>query len=191
MSSAHLTPENPEYAGGPWSIEGKANERVISTGVYYYDDDNMDAKLEFRAPVSLGSSIREQNDAEGIKTTWGLEEDKGSNQVVGAMKMPTGRSFVVPNAYQYRVPPVKLIDPTKPGYNKAIRLVLVDPENPIPSTTDIPPQQAHWPRTENEGDLNVPMTLEEAIQYRAQSMEEVRALYSTLNEQHFETKLSL
>ncbi|KIO28457.1 hypothetical protein M407DRAFT_22352 [Tulasnella calospora MUT 4182] len=192
MATVHLTPENPEFPGGSWVIQGRANERIISTSTYYYDEDNLtDGKLEFRAPVSLGSSVRERNDAEGIKTTWGLEEGKGSNQVVGDIKTPTDRSLALPNAYQYRVAPVKLIDPTRPGYRKVIAFLLVDPENPIPSTTDIPPQQAHWPRTENEGDLNVSMTLEEAKQYRAQSMEEVRASVIALNEQHFETKLSL
>ncbi|KIO28462.1 hypothetical protein M407DRAFT_22357 [Tulasnella calospora MUT 4182] len=176
VSGVHLTPENPEFPGGSWVVLGRANERIISAGIYYYDEDNVtDAKWEFRVPVSLGSSIRERNDAEGIKTTWGLEEGKGSNQVVGEMKGPTGRSVVYPNAYQFRVSPLKLIDPTRPGYRKLIGLILVDPENPIPSTTDIPPQQAHWPRTENEGDFRAPMTLEEAKMYRAQSTEEGRA----------------
>lgn len=69
------TPENPEYAGSPWSIQGMANERIIAPAVYYFDSDNVtEAETEFRVPVSLGSSIRERNDAEGIKMTWGLEE---------------------------------------------------------------------------------------------------------------------
>ncbi|KIO28461.1 hypothetical protein M407DRAFT_22356 [Tulasnella calospora MUT 4182] len=192
VSGVHFTPENPGFAGGPWVISGRANERIIATGLYFYDDDNItDTTWEFRAPVSLGSSMREGNDAEGIKMTWGLEEGKGSNQVVGDIKTLTGRSVVFPNAYQYRVSPLKLVDPTRPGYGKLIAFLLVDPENPIPSTTDIPPQQAHWPQTENEGDLRVPMTLEEAKQYRTQSMKEMQALFSTVNEQHFETKLSL
>lgn len=72
-----------------------------------------------------------------------------------------------------------------------IALLLVDPENHILSTTDIPPQQSHWPQTADEGDLRVTMTLEEAKKYREQLMEEQRASFGALNEQHFETKLSL
>lgn len=52
-----------------------ANERIIAPAAYYFDSDNVtEAETEFRVPVSLGSSIRERNDAEGIKMTWGLEE---------------------------------------------------------------------------------------------------------------------
>ncbi|KAG8917664.1 hypothetical protein FRC01_002303 [Tulasnella sp. 417] len=191
LQGQRQTPENPEYAGASWNIQGMANERVIATGIYFYDSDNVtDAEIGIRVPVSLGSSIRERNDAEGIKTTWGLEEGKGSNQVVGEITPPVGSSVVYPNAYQYRASPFKLIDPTKPGYRTLIALLLVDPENPIPSTTDIPPQQAHWHQNENEGDIRILMTLEEAKQYREQLMEEQGAAARALNEQHFETKLS-
>ncbi|KAG8909631.1 hypothetical protein FRC00_009759 [Tulasnella sp. 408] len=164
LQGQRQTPEKPEYAGGPWTVQGMANERIVASAAYYSDSDNVtEHELEFRVPVSLGSSIRERNDAEGIKITWGLEETS----------------------------PLKLIDPTKPGYRYSIVLHLVDPENHIPSTTDIPPQQAHWPQTADEGDLRVTMTLEEAKKYREQLFEEQRALFGALNEQHFETKLSL
>ncbi|KAG8892408.1 hypothetical protein FRC00_012128 [Tulasnella sp. 408] len=192
VAGVHLTPEKPEYAGGPWIVQGMANERIVACAAYFSDCDNVtDSELEFRVPVSLGSSARELNDAEGIKMMWGLEEGKGSNQVVGTVKTPTGGTLVFPNAYQYRRSSFKLIDPTKPGYHKLIALHLVDPENHIPSTTDIPPQQAHWPQTADEGDHRVTMTLEEAKKYREQLFEEQRAMFGALNEQHFETKLSL
>jgi hypothetical protein len=38
-----------------------------------------------------------------------------------------------------------LLDPTKPGHRKIIAIFLVDPSiDPIPSATDIPPQQSDW-----------------------------------------------
>ncbi|KAJ1953499.1 hypothetical protein GGI12_006000, partial [Dipsacomyces acuminosporus] len=37
MSSIELTPENPAYEGGNWHVEAMANERIIATGIYYYD----------------------------------------------------------------------------------------------------------------------------------------------------------
>lgn len=69
------TPEKPDYAAGPWIVQGMANERIVACAAYFSDCDNVtDSELEFRVPVSLGSSVRELNDAEGIKMTWGLEE---------------------------------------------------------------------------------------------------------------------
>ncbi|KAG8947779.1 hypothetical protein FRC04_010265 [Tulasnella sp. 424] len=187
-----FTPENPEYAGGSWNVQRRANERIVAMGGYYFDSDNTTVpEQEFRMPVSLGASVREQNDAQSIKQTWGLEEGEGSNQVLGAIRTPTGRSTAFPNAYQYKNSSFKLIDPTKPGYRKLIAFLLVDPENRVPSTTDIPPQQAHWPRGEGEAILGNSMTLEEAKSYREQMMNDGPGLIRALNEHHFETKLSL
>ncbi|KAG8939067.1 hypothetical protein FRC04_007031 [Tulasnella sp. 424] len=192
LSGIHLTPENPEFPGGPWSVVGRANERIVAAGVHFYDSDNVtEPEVEFRRPVSLGPSVRQQNDAQSIKLTWGLEEGEGSNQVIGAMKAPTGRSVAFPNTYQFKYSSSKLVDPTKPGYRKLIAFFLVDPENHIPSTTDIPPQQAHWPQGEGEATLGNSMTLEEAKNYREQMMNDQPGFSRALNEQHFETKLSL
>ncbi|KAG8943214.1 hypothetical protein FRC04_003177, partial [Tulasnella sp. 424] len=116
---------------------------------------------------------------------------EGSNQVIGAMKLPTGRSTAFPNAYQYKYSPLKLIDPTKPGYRKLIALLLVDPENHITSTTDIPPQQAHWPQGEGEANLGNSMTSEEARNYRKEIANDEAGLIGDVNKNHFETKLSL
>lgn len=56
-----------------------------------------------------------------------------------------GRALAWPNIYQHCVSPFKLIDPSKPGHRKILVFFLVDPSiDPIPSATDIPPQQADW-----------------------------------------------
>jgi hypothetical protein len=45
-------PEKPVYAGGTWHVEGMINEAIVSTGIYYYDEDNITpSKLAFRAAV--------------------------------------------------------------------------------------------------------------------------------------------
>jgi hypothetical protein len=36
------------------------------------------------------------------------------------------------------------VDPLKPGHRKILAIFLVDPTITIPSTTDVPPQQAEW-----------------------------------------------
>ncbi|KAJ1898569.1 hypothetical protein LPJ66_002667, partial [Kickxella alabastrina] len=49
MSNIILTPENPVYEGGAWHVEALANERIIATGLYYYDVDNItESNLAFR-----------------------------------------------------------------------------------------------------------------------------------------------
>jgi hypothetical protein len=47
----------------------------------------------------------------------------------------------VANTYQHRVAPFRLADPTKPGHRKILAIFLIDP---IPSATNIPPQQSEW-----------------------------------------------
>ena len=68
--------------------------------------------------------------------------------VVGATPTVEGRCLAFPNIYQHRVSPFRLTDPTKPGHRKILALFLVDPnlEEPIPSTSIVPPQQQSWIR---------------------------------------------
>lgn len=55
-----------------------------------------------------------------------------------------GRALFFPNTVESRLPPFKLADPEKPGHMKMLTLLLVDPEIPIISTLNVPPQQRHW-----------------------------------------------
>ncbi|KAG8894567.1 hypothetical protein FRC01_012890, partial [Tulasnella sp. 417] len=49
LANIHLTPEKAEYSGGSWHVEGMANERVVASGTYYYDCENItDSQLSFR-----------------------------------------------------------------------------------------------------------------------------------------------
>lgn len=50
---ARQTPEKPQYTGGSWHVEGMMNEAIISTGIYYYDEENItESALAFRSAVS-------------------------------------------------------------------------------------------------------------------------------------------
>jgi hypothetical protein len=64
--------------------------------------------------------------------------------VLGKIRTRKGRSLVFPNVLQHRVSPFKLEDPSKPGHRKLLALFLVDPNIKIPSTANVPPQQAEW-----------------------------------------------
>lgn len=49
LANIHLTPEEPEYDGGTWHIEGAMNEHIVATALYYYDEENITpSHLEFR-----------------------------------------------------------------------------------------------------------------------------------------------
>ena len=54
------------------------------------------------------------------------------------------RLLAFPNVLQHRVSPFQLVDSTKPGHRKLLALFLVDPHIRIPSTANVPPQQAEW-----------------------------------------------
>ncbi|KAG8943130.1 hypothetical protein FRC04_003210 [Tulasnella sp. 424] len=213
LANIYLTPEKPEYPGGKWHVEGMANERIVASGIYYYDCENItESQLAFRQAVSFNRRVGyEQSDDRGIKLTWGLEEGAGSNQVVGAVKTSADRCIAFPNIYQHQVSSFKLIDPSKPGHRKIVALFLVDPEHRIPSTTDIPPQQAHWTREAifdsiNTNKIKVPlpvelvdmvtdcvdnvMTLGEAKIYREQLMDERTAFVGVVDELHFAAEFS-
>lgn len=49
LSNIHLTPEDPEYYGGSWHIEGALNEHICASALYYYDQENVEESgLAFR-----------------------------------------------------------------------------------------------------------------------------------------------
>ncbi|KIO18082.1 hypothetical protein M407DRAFT_32229 [Tulasnella calospora MUT 4182] len=214
LANIHLTPEKPEYPGGKWHVEGMANERIVASGIYYYDSENItESQLAFRQPVSFADVAYEQSDGRGIELTWGLEEGAGSNQVVGAVKTSADRCIAFPNIYQHQVSSFKLVDLSKPGHRKIVALFLVDPEKRIPSTSDIPPQQVDWAReaireslVKDDKSVKVPlpveladmvadrvdsvMTLDEAKVYREQLMDERTAFVGVVDEMHFATEFS-
>ncbi|KAG9012312.1 oligomeric, coiled-coil, peripheral membrane protein, partial [Tulasnella sp. 427] len=194
LANIILTPENPEYPGGSWHIEGMMNERIVASGIYYYDSENItESQLAFRAAVGSGNIGYMQDDKAGVKLTYGLDRSTKANQVLGAVETTAGRCIAFPNTYQHQVSSFELDDPSKPGHRKIVALFLVDPEYTIPSTSHIAPQQSEWAQeamnatgtlfsklplelldmvsknAQTEGAL---MTLEEAQQYRLELMDE-------------------
>ncbi|KAL5532593.1 hypothetical protein ACEPAF_4367 [Sanghuangporus sanghuang] len=155
LANIHLTPENPEYKGGSWHIEGMVNERIVASGLYYYDQENITgSELAFRIAVDepeIATRIQADTyDYYAHYKTWGMvmayDGSTKLNNVVGATGTIEGRCLAFPNTYQHRVSPFKLEDPTKPGHRKILALFLVDPslKEPIPSTSIVPPQQRKW-----------------------------------------------
>ncbi|KAJ7907397.1 hypothetical protein B0H13DRAFT_2502390 [Mycena leptocephala] len=145
LANIHLTPENPEYAGGSWHVEAMLNERIVASGTYYYDEANIsESRLAFR--VTTGApTYHEQDDEVCMDILYGLKRDTHPCQDIGSIATRAGRALAWPNIYQHRVAPFRLIDPSKPGHRKILAIFLIDPSiELIPSATNVPPQQADW-----------------------------------------------
>ncbi|MFI9152345.1 DUF4246 domain-containing protein [Streptomyces sp. NPDC053367] len=182
LATIHLTPDKPEYPGGSWHVEGMLNERIVSTGIYYWDSENItESRLSFRA--ALDDPYYEQNDDNGVREVYGLENEDPLNQELGSVSTPAGRCLAFPNILQHRVSPFRLMDPTRPGHRKILAFFLVDPSEKIVSTSDVPPQQP-WAETST-------MTLEQAEKYREQLMQERKFFVDEHNEQLYEREFSL
>ncbi|MEU5366540.1 DUF4246 domain-containing protein [Streptomyces sp. NPDC005925] len=182
LATIHLTPDKPGYAGGSWHVEGMLNERIVSTGIYYWDSENItESRLSFRA--ALDDPHYEQNDDNGLREVYGLEDEDALNQTLGSTSTPAGRCLAFPNILQHRVGSFRLTDPTRPGYRKILAFFLVDPSEKIVSTSDVPPQQP-WSDTST-------MTLEQAKKYREQLMQERKFFVDEHNEQLYEREFSL
>ncbi|QNS02557.1 DUF4246 domain-containing protein [Streptomyces xanthii] len=182
LATIHLTPDSPEYAGGSWHVEGMLNERIVSTGIYYWDSENItESRLGFRA--ALDDPDYEQNDDNGVRDVYGLENEDALSQVLGSASTPAGRCLAFPNVLQHRVDAFRLEDPSRPGYRKILAFFLVDPSETIVSTSDVPPQQP-WAETST-------MTPAQAKEYREELMRERKFFVTEHNEQLYEREFSL
>ncbi|WP_327300299.1 DUF4246 domain-containing protein [Streptomyces goshikiensis] len=182
LATIRLTPDKPEYAGGSWHVEGMMNERIVSTGIYYWDSENITgSRLSFRA--ALDDPSYEQNDDNGLREVYGLEDEDALNQTLGSASTPAGRCLAFPNVLQHRVGSFRLTDTTRPGHRKILAFFLVDPSESIVSTSDVPPQQP-WSDTST-------MTLEQAKEHREQLMRERKFFVAEHNDQLYEREFSL
>ncbi|KAJ2495562.1 hypothetical protein GGH96_006348, partial [Coemansia sp. RSA 1972] len=108
MSNICLTPEQPEYKGGSWHVEAMANERIVATGIYYYDVENItESTLNFRESIE-DTFDYENGDEDGVNRAYGIYEDgyEGDEtlvQNIGSVQAKNGRCIVFPNIYQHQV----------------------------------------------------------------------------------------
>ena len=182
LATIHLTPDKPAYAGGSWHVEGMMNERIVATGIYYWDSENITgSRLSFRAAV--GHPEYEQNDRAGVRAVYDIEDVYAMNQVLGSAETRAGRALAFPNILQHHVDAFRLADPSRPGHRKILVFFLVDPSVTIVSTSDVPPQQP-WSPTST-------MTLEQAKEFRSQLMRERKFFVDEHNEQIYEREFSL
>ncbi|KAI1658101.1 hypothetical protein F4813DRAFT_380457 [Daldinia decipiens] len=149
LANIHLTPEDPEYDGGSWHIEGALNERIVATALYYYDAENIsESRLAFKQAVDA-EKVREtppQYEFQSLMRWMGIVDDHDDPpfQELGSVLTQPGRLLAFPNVFQHQVQPFRLEDPTKPGLRKILAMFLVDPNIRVLSTGVVPPQRRDW-----------------------------------------------
>ena len=153
LANIVLTPENPEYPGGTWHVEGQQNEHICATALFYYDCDNItDSYLAFRTRADAEGLCTAldygQNDDLSIERTLAIDSQGSTMQDIGRVLTRERRAVFFPNVYMHQVQPFELIDKTKSGHRKILALFLVDPAIPVVSTANVPPQQRNWWRGE-------------------------------------------
>lgn len=149
LSSIELTPDKPEYGGGNWHLEGKLNEHIVATSIYYYDVDNIsESRIRFRQDSDLDfMEVEYSADDHGpIEDAYGVRDLHNGDaiQETGSIVTRQDRLLVFPNIVQHRVEPFGLKDRSKPGHRRFLVIWLVDPHHRVISTRNVAPQQHEW-----------------------------------------------
>lgn len=134
---------NENYPGGNWHVEGMINERIVATGIYYYDIDNIEnSRLSFRQSVDEQEIIMEypQDRSKVAEYIYGFKNEKNFAQPLPNIKALNDRLLVFPNIYQHKIESFGLENKTQSGTRKTIVFFLVDPDTEIISTSMIPQQ---------------------------------------------------
>lgn len=152
IGRTELTTENAIYNGGSWHLEGVPCEKIIATGIYYFDMKNIsESRLNFRATIddpSYDSVPYPQNGEEYVKLHYDMDEGEGgyhedteSTFGLGSIKTEKEMCLVFPNYLQHKVSGFMLDDPDEPGYRDILVFFLVDPSHRVLSTADVSRQQ--------------------------------------------------
>ncbi|THX92187.1 hypothetical protein D6D08_02679 [Aureobasidium pullulans] len=149
LANTYLPPDDPEWEGGSWHVEGLSNEHIVATAIYYFSNTNITpSHLKFRQNGSDESWFDmeyEQGDYAHLEKITGFINDQDNLvQSLGSVLCKEGRLLAFPNVLQHNVGSFKLENSTKPGERKILALFLVDPHVRILSTSKVPPQQKHW-----------------------------------------------
>ncbi|XWV26811.1 hypothetical protein QJ857_gp0240 [Tupanvirus soda lake] len=153
LANTVLTPESPASPIGSWHLEGLPNEKIIATGIYYYEMTNISRNyLNFRTTLNSGVDVDYPQDGhEYVRTHYGFtgepKQDNygdltGSVVELGNIETVEDMCLVFPNFMQHQVSEFNLVDKNKPGCRKILVFFLIDPSSRILSTADVKPQQS-------------------------------------------------
>lgn len=141
--------EGESYEGGSWHIEGMPYERIVATCLQYVDVAVENSFLEFRKPVWINEENveYEQNDVNYTRKHFGItDHHQGEmNRYLGLIKCEEGNGVVFANTLQHRVKPFP-----GPGKRTILAFFVVDPNNRILSTLEVPRQEGKISREQAE-----------------------------------------
>ena len=106
---------------------------------------------------------------DGLKKVIGIEPNDALITELGRVKTRSDRIIVFPAGvkFSYRSSSCRLRDPSKPGHRKILVMMLIDPEKPIYSTANVPPQRRDWwlreINSQNTRLANLPRELQDMI----------------------------
>jgi len=136
-----LTPENPNYIGETWHVDGTPEENIVATGIFCFATENIsESCLSFRKAVDE-PSCNDDSANNGMDIVFGFALGDPLVQYAGSVVIRENRCVCIPNVMQYRDQPFKLLDPQRPGHRKNLIFYLVDPNVRIVSTSSVSPQQ--------------------------------------------------
>ena len=151
LRDINLTPEEPDYEGEPWHVQGQNNERICATAHYIYSTEN----LSTSAPPTLSFRRRINPEEAGLARgyifsppyppeIYGAEDGDPAIQHIGDVILREGRTIVHPNTFQTRLNSFSLADASRPGHCRLLTLHLLDPNRRNMSTAMVPCQRRDW-----------------------------------------------
>lgn len=85
LANIILTPDKPKYNGGSWHVEGMKNERIVATGIYYYENENIsESILSFRTAIS-NFEYEHDDTNKGVRIVYGFPSEGSLNQIIGSV----------------------------------------------------------------------------------------------------------
>jgi hypothetical protein len=131
-----------ENFDGVWHVEGMSHEEILATAlcVVHRDENFSGADIEFRRFLfeDEGNTLIHSTPQNATRPTDTMSG--GDVRPLGCLKTPANRVIVFPNSHIHRLSSMYSSD----GVDATRRIVvfwLVNPERPIVSTANVPPQQ--------------------------------------------------
>jgi len=158
LANMVLTPNAPIFPPGSWHLEGLPYEKIVATGIYYYEMNNITPNtLNFRSTMTRIDTVEYPQDSPlYVETHYGFEgevedndrKNQGTIINLGEIETKEDRCLVFPNFLQHQVSSFTLQNNTKIGTRKILVFFLINPATKILSTKDVKPQQDLIPLAE-------------------------------------------
>jgi hypothetical protein len=128
---------------GNWHVEGMPTEHIVASVIYYYQSSPFleDDGLAFRRERDEESDFPGVMDYTQDDPPPGGMRDWRNNIELGAVPTPAGRILVFRNDYQHCLTLLHNPSKTEVATRKIVCWFVINPDVPIISTADVPPQQ--------------------------------------------------